>query len=63
MLSDHFYVIKTLVTKQPIFLLSEMGAVPIPDDMKFHIVVVKWERSLKACNIAVPSTTLFYGDT
>ena len=37
--------IVTLVTRQRIFLSSGMGAAPIPDDMKFDIVVVKCERS------------------
>ena len=31
---------------QPIFLLLEMGAATIPDDMKFHVVVVKYEGLL-----------------
>ena len=30
---------------QPIFLSLGMGAAPIPDDVKFHIVVVKCEWS------------------
>ena len=36
---------------QPIFLLLGMDAVPIPDDMKFHIIVVKCERSFRSVTL------------
>ena len=36
----------TLVTMQPILLLSEMSTARIHDDVKFHIIVVKCKQSL-----------------